>query len=131
MESNFREEKMKLTKTNLVQEYATAINTIEDKDQEINRLLSDIASIRNELKKVRDEMKQLKPDNSEALQKENEVLKNNYQHLQALFDDVRNDYGRMLDVFEGHLKIMQTVNDNQINIWSVMKDNAKKKYGGK
>ena len=52
MESNFVEQKMKLTKAGLVEEYKMAISTIESKD-------ADLADSKNINAKLRDEIKRL------------------------------------------------------------------------
>ena len=55
MEQTFKEDKLKLTKTQLVEEYATAILTIESKDTEISNLKIELRDIKHKYKQLENE----------------------------------------------------------------------------
>ncbi len=131
MEHNFKDLKMKLKKSDLIAEYATAINTIEVKDQHINQLNSSL----NEAKKTIDELtiqiKTLNKTESPTNKITNDELKKRITILEKENQEVLSKLGVTLDAWEKVLKANQITNDIAVDTYSNLKNEAIHKWGGK
>lgn len=152
MEDNFRELKMALTKKILVEEYAIAVQTIEDKDKEINifkskinQLNSEVTDLKKEIIKinkiVQDKQQEINQRNNEGQPDYNKIINNLKVELEEykaiyeknieLYNELVKDTNFILESYEGFLKIVQVTNDNQISLFDKVRKDLLTKFGGK
>ncbi len=121
MEANFIELKMKLTKANMAKEFQNVVLALEDRDKTVNDLKGEILKLNKTIKEL----------SSKDLLDENKSLQNSIGELFHKYQTVLNEYSYLMNIYENHLKVLQTTTDNQVTIFFAEKAKAEAKYGKK